>query len=52
LILTLLQDQEALGTGIWRYEMLNALGKSIRRERLSRSKALLLWKEIPVLPRA
>jgi predicted nucleic acid-binding protein len=51
-ILTLLQDEEAIAwvPGISRYELLNALGKGISRERLSRSKALLLWQEVQALP--
>ncbi len=51
-ILTLLQNQDATAwvPGIWRYEMLNALGKGVSRLRLTRSKALLLWEEIQALP--
>jgi predicted nucleic acid-binding protein len=51
-LLTALQNQEALAwvPGIWRYEMLNGLGKGVVRERLSRSKAFLLWQELLALP--
>jgi predicted nucleic acid-binding protein len=51
-LLTALQNQEALAwvPGIWRYEILNGLGKGVVRERLSRSKAFLLWQELLALP--
>jgi predicted nucleic acid-binding protein len=51
-LLTTLQNQEALAwvPGIWRYEMLNGLGKGVIRGRLERAKAFLLWQEIQILP--
>lgn len=51
-ILTRLQNQEAVAwvPGIWRYEMLNGLGKGVARERLNRGRAFLLWQEIQALP--
>lgn len=51
-LLTTLQNQEALAwvPGIWRYEMLNGLGKGVIRGRLKRAKAFLLWQEIQILP--
>ncbi len=51
-LLAALENQEALAwvPGIWRYEMLNALGKGITRTRLTREKAFLLWREIQALP--
>lgn len=51
-ILKLLEDQEALAwvPDIWRYEILNALRKAIKRERLTQHRALLLWQEIQALP--
>ena len=46
--LTMLQNQEGVAwvPGIWRYEMLNGLGKGVTRNRLNRDKAFLLWREI------
>ncbi len=35
---------------IWRYEMLNALGKGVNRQRISSDKVFLLWQEIQALP--
>jgi predicted nucleic acid-binding protein len=51
-ILTSLQNQEAIAwtPAIWRYEMLNGLGKGVARGRLTRDKALLFWQEIQALP--
>jgi predicted nucleic acid-binding protein len=51
-MLTLLQNQErtAFVPGIFKYEMLNALGKGVTRERLNRNKAVHLWQEIQELP--
>ena len=51
-LLTALQNQLALAwvPGIWPYEMLNGFGKGVTRQRLSRSKAFLLWREMQVLP--
>lgn len=51
-MLTLLQNQEwtAFVPGIFRYEMLNGLGKGVARGRLNRDKAALLWQEIQELP--
>ena len=51
-ILSMLQDQEgaALVPGIFRYEVLNGLGKGVTRGRLDRSEAFLLWQEIQELP--
>jgi predicted nucleic acid-binding protein len=51
-LLTALQNQQAVAwvPGIWRYEMLNGLGKGVTRQRLNRNKAFLLWQEIQALP--
>jgi predicted nucleic acid-binding protein len=51
-ILTTLQNQEAIAwtPAIWRYEMLNGLGKGVARGRLTRDKALLFWQEVQALP--
>jgi predicted nucleic acid-binding protein len=51
-VLTALQNQEAIAwvPGIWRYEVLNGLGKGVTRGRLGRDKALLFWREILELP--
>jgi predicted nucleic acid-binding protein len=51
-LLTALQNQEALAwvPGIWRYEILNGLGKGVVRQRLSRNKAFMLWQELQALP--
>ena len=35
---------------IWRYEILNGLGKGVVRGRLTRDKALLFWEDVQVLP--
>jgi predicted nucleic acid-binding protein len=50
--LTSLQDQEseAWTPAVWRYEMLNGLGKGVTRGRLTRDKALLFWQEVQALP--
>jgi predicted nucleic acid-binding protein len=50
--LTSLENQEAIAwvPAIWRYEMLNGLGKGVTRSRLTRDKALLFWQEIQALP--
>lgn len=50
--LTTLQNQEAIAwvPPIWRYEMLNGLGKGVTRGRLNRDKAFLFWQEIQALP--
>jgi predicted nucleic acid-binding protein len=50
--LTTLQNQEAIAwaPAIWRYEMLNGLGKGVARGRLNRDKALLFWQEVQALP--
>ena len=50
--LTSLENQEAIAwvPAIWRYEMLNGLGKSVTRSRLTRDKALLFWQEVQALP--
>jgi predicted nucleic acid-binding protein len=52
LLLTMLQNQErtAWVPGIWRYEMLNGLGKGVTRGRLNRDKAFLFWQELQELP--
>jgi predicted nucleic acid-binding protein len=52
LMLSALQNQEraARVPGIWRYEMLNGLGKGVTRGRLGRQEALLFWQEIRELP--
>ena len=44
--LTSLENQEATAwvPAIWRYEMLNGLGKGVTRGRLTRDKALLFWR--------
>lgn len=51
-ILTALQNQEAAAwtPAIWRFEMLNGLGKGVARGRLTREKAFLLWQELQALP--
>lgn len=51
-LLTSLQNQEAMAWTplIWRYEMLNGLGKGVTRARLTRDKAFLLWQELQALP--
>lgn len=51
-LLTVLQNQEGVAwvPNIWRYEVLNGLGKGVARARLSREKALLFWQEIQQLP--
>jgi predicted nucleic acid-binding protein len=51
-LLTALQNHQAVAwvPGIWRYEMLNGLGKGVTRQRLDRNKAFLLWHEIQALP--
>ncbi len=50
--LTGLQNQEAIAwsPAIWRYEVLNGLGKGVTRGRLTREKALLFWQEVQALP--
>ena len=50
--LTSLEDQEAIAwvPAIWRYEMLNGLGKGVTRGRLTSDKALLFWQEVQTLP--
>ena len=50
--LTSLENQEAIAwvPAIWRYEMLNGLGKGVTRGRLTRDKALLFWQEVQALP--
>ena len=50
--LTSLENQEAIAwiPAIWRYEMLNGLGKGVIRGRLTRDKALLFWQEVQSLP--
>lgn len=50
--LTSLQNQEAIAwsPAIWRYEILNGLGKGVTRDRLTRDKALLFWQEVQALP--
>jgi predicted nucleic acid-binding protein len=50
--LTSLQNQEAIAWSptIWRYEMLNGLGKGVVRVRLTRDKARLFWQEVQALP--
>jgi predicted nucleic acid-binding protein len=50
--LTSLQNQEAIAwiPAIWRYEMLNGLGKGVARSRLARDKAFLFWQEVQALP--
>ena len=47
-LLTALQNEQATAwvPGIWRFEMLNGLGKGITRERLNRNEAFLMWQEI------
>ena len=52
LLLTMLQDQESTAwvPGIWRYEMLNGLGKGVARSRLNRDVAFLFWQELQELP--
>lgn len=51
-VLTLLQNQESVAyvPGIFKYEILNGLGKGVARGRLDLSKAILLWREIQELP--
>jgi predicted nucleic acid-binding protein len=50
--LTALQNQEtqAWVPDIWRYEMLNGLGKGVVRSRLTQKQALLFWQEMQALP--
>ena len=50
--LTSLENQEAIAwvPAIWRYEMLNGLGKGVTRGRLTSDKALLFWQEVQTLP--
>ena len=50
--LTSLENQEAIAwvPAIWKYEMLNGLGKGVTRGRLTRDKALLFWQEVQALP--
>jgi predicted nucleic acid-binding protein len=50
--LTALQNQEtaAWAPEIWRYEMLNGLGKGVSRGRIAHDKAFLFWQEILALP--
>ena len=50
--LTSLENQEAIAwvPAIWKYEMLNGLGKGITRGRLTRDMALLFWQEVQALP--
>jgi predicted nucleic acid-binding protein len=50
-LLTTLQNQEAIAwaPAIWRYEILNGLGKGVSRGRLDRPKAFLLWQELQEL---
>ena len=50
--LTSLENQEATAwvPAIWRYEMLNGLGKGVTRGRLTGDKALLFWQEVQALP--
>jgi predicted nucleic acid-binding protein len=50
--LTSLENEEATAwvPAIWRYEMLNGLGKGVTRGRLTRDKALLFWQEVQALP--
>ena len=51
-LLTLLQDQESIAwvPDIWRYEVLNGLGKAVTRGRIERGIALLFWREMQELP--
>lgn len=43
----MLQNQENIAwAAIWRYEMLNGLGKGVARSRLTRDKAFLFWQEL------
>lgn len=50
--LTMLQNQESIVwvPAIWRYEMLNGLGKGVARGRLTRDKAFMFWQELQALP--
>jgi predicted nucleic acid-binding protein len=50
--LTSLENQESIAwaPAIWRYEMLNGLGKGVVRGRLVREKAFLFWQELQALP--
>ncbi len=52
LLLSMLQNQTrtALVPVIWKYEMLNGLGKGVARGRLNREKALLFWRALTELP--
>lgn len=52
LLLTMLQNQErtAWVPAIWRYEMLNGLGKGVARGRMNRDQAFMLWQELQELP--
>ncbi len=51
-LVTTLENQTAVAwvPEIWRYEMLNALGKGVNRQRISSDKVFLLWQEIQALP--
>jgi predicted nucleic acid-binding protein len=51
-ILTSLQNQEATAwaPAIWRYEVLNGIGKGVTRGRVTRDKAFLFWQEMQALP--
>lgn len=51
-ILTSLQNQEAIAwaPAIWRYEVLNGIGKAVTRGRVARDKAFLFWQEMQALP--
>jgi predicted nucleic acid-binding protein len=44
------QERTAWVPVIWRYEMLNGLGKAVARGRLNREKAFLIWNELQELP--
>jgi predicted nucleic acid-binding protein len=50
-VLTALQNQESVAwvPEIWRYEVLNGLGKGVSRGRLARDKAFLFWQEMLAL---
>jgi predicted nucleic acid-binding protein len=51
-VLTMLQDADGLAwvPDVWRYEMLNGLGKGVSRGRLRSNAALGLWHELLELP--
>jgi predicted nucleic acid-binding protein len=51
-LLTTLENQQCVAwvPAIWRYEMLNGLGKGVTRGRLERGKAFLFWQEVQALP--